>query len=234
MEELIARYIKNIENAIDVANDVKESPYFLRTKLIDHILDMQFHSELSRISSKELRIFLNELLNENSRYLHVGVGRGASFFSALFRNNVKHAVAVESFGGLLYDSSIKDTFEESSNKFGLINAFHVIDEDWKKFKDTNENILNKEKFDIYFYDGLYHSVNNHIKSLTDYYEYLDDVFILLIDDWNYTPVKEGTKIGIEKCGLKVKKEWELGCSQLPENSDQLSWHNGLYVAIMEK
>lgn len=236
MEELIADYSSRIEKAIDIANDVKESPYFLRSKLLDFLLDMSFHSNLSGFCPKELKIFLNELLNNKTRYLQIGLGRGGSFVPAMFRNDVKHAVGIDSFGGFLYDDSIKTSFKTTAENFGIIDGttFHLIEEDCFKLKNKHKEILQKEKFDVYFYDGYHHTVDDHMKALTQYYEYMDDVFIFIVDEWTYPPVSEGTKLGIQKCGLKVKKEWELGRSRLIQDPENLSWNNGLYVAIMEK
>jgi hypothetical protein len=54
--------------------------------------------------------------------------------------------------------------------------------------------LLKNKFSVYFYDGD-HSVISHEQALTYYYDYLENYFIYICDDWNSPDVQEGTKRG---------------------------------------
>ena len=93
------------------------------------------------------------------------------------------------------------------------------------------------KFNIYMYDGN-HTNDSHYKALVHYYNCLDDIFIFIVDDWNWIDVRNGTMKSIQKLNLKVlyKKEIRLTWdnSHTPPLQASQTWHNGIYVAILQK
>ncbi len=60
---------------------------------------------------------------------------------------------------------------------------------------------------------------------------LDDLFIAVVDDWNWDDVKTGTRLAFEKLDYHVLYEVELPASA---NGDTLNWWNGLYVAVISR
>jgi hypothetical protein len=72
------------------------------------------------------------------------------------------------------------------------------------------------------YDGN-HTNENHYNALLHYYNCLDDIFIFIVDDWNWKDVRDGTINSIQKLNLKVLYEKEIRF-----------WWNGIYVAILQK
>jgi hypothetical protein len=68
-------------------------------------------------------------------------------------------------------------------------------------------------------------------ALTYYYDAMDDTFLYICDDYNWSNVQEGTKQGINKCNLKILEEQTLLCD---ENGDINSWWNGIYIALLQK
>jgi len=87
------------------------------------------------------------------------------------------------------------------------------------------------------YDGN-HTNESHYNALLHYYNCLDDVFIFIVDDWNWKDVRDGTMKCIEKLNLKVLYEKEVRLtwdnSHTPELEARNSWWNGIYVAILQK
>lgn len=173
-------------------------------------------------SSFKVRNFLNCLLEfPDSKYFEVGVWKGSTFYSALYNNNPSYAVAVDNwseFGGSCdeFKNNIIDL--ECNYEIYNIDCFKI---DKKIFKN---------KFNIYFYDGN-HSVLSQEQALVFYYDVLEDTFLYICDDWNCQEVKDGTKQGILKTGLKIIKDWDLPAIA---NGDLKNWWNGLYVAILQK
>jgi hypothetical protein len=104
------------------------------------------------------------------------------------------------------------------------NCFHI---DISKFP----------KFNIYLYDGN-HSAASHFLALDHYYNCLDDIFIFMVDDWNWSYVRDGTKQSIEHLKLKVLYEKEIRLtndnSHTPQPLASQTWWNGLYIAILQK
>jgi hypothetical protein len=86
------------------------------------------------------------------------------------------------------------------------------------------------KFNIYMYDGN-HTNESHYKALLHYYDCLDDVFIFIVDDWNWKDIRDGTMDSIEKLNLKTLYEKEI---YTPGNGTSETWWNGIYVAILQK
>lgn len=229
MEELVQKYVEKIEHAIDYGNDVLTDPFFMRTKLTNVLLSIK------GMSSMENRILLNELVDENSCYLEIGVDRGTTFISALYKNNAKYAVGIDHYGGPLFADDIKNKFIQMAEFFDLYESkdFHLIHNDCFRLNDQDVSVLSKHKFNIFFYDGA-QTIESCAKLLNYYYEFLDDTFIFIVDDWSKQIVVDGIKKSLVSSNMKIVKEWNLGHSMFLKNSMELSWHNGLYVAILQK
>lgn len=186
------------------------------TKLNQHALQM------SGMSSFKVRNFLNKLLEmSDSRYLEIGVWRGATFYSALLGNSPKYAVAIDNFSQFEGSENI---FQENLRDVGV--PFEFINSDSFMTKDK----LQSKKFNIYFYDGC-HQEESQFKAIEYYYDNMDDEFIYLCDDWNGTEVRNGTYRAIEANKLSIIKEWDLPANY---NGDLNNWWNGLWVSILRK
>jgi hypothetical protein len=98
----------------------------------------------------------------------------------------------------------KKQFLENVEKFQGVNRLEIIE------KDSFETDLTGHKFNMYLYDG-HHSVESHTKALTHFISVMDDVFIFVVDDWDWQDTKTGTRKAIEELGLIV--EYEVGHSQ---------------------
>ena len=213
---MIDEYIERVENAIKLA------VINTKTKLQEN----QFL--LEGMSSRENRILLNELVREGDKYLEIGVHKGSTFVSALYKNSYKHAVAIDNFSQFGDRTVLKKWFDQNCEENEIRNytflerdCFNLFPEDKDLIKDTN----------VYFYDGD-HTEEDQKKALIYYYEFLANEFLIIIDDYNHAPVQFGTKGGIDyirSLGGKIHKEWILNSSV-----GDKGWHNGLYLAVVSK
>lgn len=228
METIVEKYIQRVERAIDFGLDQKRwrdrEISIMRTKLNQSVFN------INGMSTPEVRMFLNELIDQETNYLEIGTHRGSTFVSAMYKNNPKNAIAIDDFGGPMHAPDIKNDFlkncaDNEVTKYKLIHndSFRLKPNELESIKDIN----------VYFYDGG-HTENDHKRSLTYYYNCLSKIFIFVVDDWVHQPAVSGTLKAIEELNLKVHKKWELGHSQHIKNSPDLSWHNGLYIAVLEK
>ena len=175
------------------------------------------------------RHFYNNLLNTNdARYLEIGTWKGSSVCSAMCNNKAK-VVCIDNwseFGGP------KSEFLVNFETFKGENDARFIESDCYKV-----DISLLPKFNIYMYDGN-HSHESHYKALLHYYDCLDDIFIFIVDDWNWKDVRDGTFNSIKKLNLKVLYEKEVRLtfdnSHTPEPERTNTWWNGIYVAILQK
>lgn len=228
MENLVEKYIERVERAIDHGLDqerwLKREISTLRTKLDQQVFN------INGMSTAEVRILLNELVQEDTRYLEIGIHRGSTFVSALYKNKYQSATAIDHFGGPMYSDSIINEFIKNC-KNNNVNNFTLIRND--SFKLTSDQKSAIKDINFYFYDGG-HNATEHEMALTYYYENLSNVFIFIVDDWVHLPAKEGTAHALEKLPLKVHKKWEIGKPQRETDTPGLTWHNGLYIAVCEK
>jgi hypothetical protein len=181
------------------------------------------------MSGIKTRHFYNNLLNtENARYLEIGTWKGSSVCSAMCGNKAM-VVCIDNwsqFGGP------KAEFLVNFEKFKGENDATFIEDDCYK---VDVSLL--PKFNIYMYDGN-HDNESHYNALLHYYNCLDDVFIFIVDDWNWEEVRNGTIKSIKKLNLKVLYEKEIRLtwdnSHTPRDQALQTWHNGIYVAVLQK
>ena len=181
------------------------------------------------MSGIKTRHFYNNLLNtEDARYLEIGTWKGSSVCSAMCGNKA-YVVCIDNwseFGGP------KNEFLANFERYKGENNATFIENDCYKV-----DISELSKFNIYMYDGN-HSNESHYNALQHYYNCLDDIFIFIVDDWNWEDVRNGTISSIKKLNLKVLYEkeirttWDNSVPKEPELSK--NWWNGIYVAILQK
>jgi hypothetical protein len=194
------------------------------SKITNDIINME------GMSGIKTRHFYNNLLNtEDARYLEIGTWKGSSVCSAMCGNKAK-VICIDNwseFGGP------KSEFLVNFEKFKGENEATFIENDCFKV-----DVSTLPKFNIYMYDGI-HSKESHYKALLHYYNCLDNVFIFIVDDWNWKDVRDGTINSIQKLNLKVLYEKEIRTTNNDTHveggsPEQKSWHNGIYVAILQK
>jgi hypothetical protein len=194
------------------------------SKLIDRILHME------GMTGKKTRHFYNNLLDmEDARYLEIGTWKGSSVCSAMYGN---HATVVcidnwSEFGGP------KNEFLTNFNNYKGDNDAKFIEHDCFTL-----DISEFPKINIYMYDGN-HTSDSHYKALIHYYKCLDDMFVFIVDDWNWKEVRDATNASFKKLNLSVLYEREIKTTNDDTHPawgsvEQVQWHNGIYVAILQK
>jgi hypothetical protein len=187
-----------------------------QSKITDEILHMD------GMTGKMTRHFYNNLLDRvDPRYLEIGTWKGSSTCSAMCGNKAK-VVCIDNFSE--FDGP-RDEFHKNFNKYKGDNDATFIESDCFQV-----DVSKLPKFNIYMYDG-FHLAESHYKALVHFYDCLDDIFIFIVDDWNWDYVREGTFSSFEKLGLKKLYEKEIFT---PGNCTKNTWWNGIYIAILQK
>ena len=200
--------------------------YKIRSKICNSkILDIH------GMSTAEVRIFLNELVKNDTNYLEIGLYTGSTFLSAMYENEPNKSFAIDSFNDFedKDGKKIMDEFLHNCSAISIRN-FCFIKSD--SFSLTEEQKQNIKDINLYFYDAG-HSYRDHFYALKYYLDALSKIFIFIVDDWTHPEAQYGTMFAIQKLNIKVHKQWILGKSQHDKNPG-LNWHNGLYVAVLEK
>jgi hypothetical protein len=193
------------------------------SKICDFIINMEGMSGL------KTRHFYNNLLNfDDARYLEIGSWKGSSVCSAMYNNNAM-IICVDNwseFGGP------KDEFLVNFNKFIGNNNARFIEYDCFKI-----DVSTLPKFNIFMYDGD-HSYDKHYNALIHFYNSLDDIFIYIVDDWNWEHIRNATSKSIKDLNLNILYQKEIRLtndnSHTPHNEAKISWWNGIYITILQK
>lgn len=180
---------------------------------------------IAGMSSIQIRHLLNNILNTpDVNYLEIGVHRGSTFISALYKNEVDSAYAIDNW--ILYAvENARQVFMDNCEKFGICNfrffeedAFHI---DLRKIKHT---------INVYFYDAQ-HSEEFTTQALTHFYDILADEFIFIVDDFDWEGPPKGALKGVQECGLRILHQWHLKSNC---GSDNDSWWNGIGIFVLKK
>ena len=196
------------------------------------------------MSGKKYRYFINNLvsLTENPRYLEIGSWTGSTVCSALYGNAAK-AVCIDNWITIPEEEEVRKFFNtEDQKKTFEINTKKVITEkiDFQfiesDFRKVNFNKLGK--FNIYCYDAL-HDLKNQYDGIAIVQPALDNIFTLIVDDWNLKEVRNGTFNAFGDLGITVISTIEVKTTQndiYPKfiHSHYSDWHNGYFIAVCEK
>lgn len=210
------KYISLIENSF-------ENALLNKSKLCNEILYME------GMTGIKTRHFYNNLLNtDDARYLEIGTWKGSSVCSAMYGNNAK-VICIDNWSEF---NGPKDDFLKNFNKYKGDNIAGFIESDCFRI-----NVSMLPKFNIYLYDGN-HTFESHYKGLVYYQDCLDDIFIYIVDDWNWKSVRDGTMNAIKDLNLTILYEKEIRLtwdeSHTPEDIARDTWWNGIYVAVLQK
>ena len=190
--------------------------------------------EADGMSGKAFRMFLNSLvrLTDDARYMEIGVFRGATFCSAINRNNVD-AVAIDNWSQFGHQRSI---FRQMVETFGGGTTGTTIEQDFRQV-DYGWITARYGARNIYFFDGP-HEYEDHRDAIAVAQPALADQFVLIVDDWNDKRVREGTNEGIERARLRVDHAIEIFTADegaKPETMFAKSdWHCGVMIAACTK
>jgi len=176
-----------------------------------------------------VRKLLNQAVRESDSYMELGVYCGGTFCAAMYGNDDVPAVAIDSWRetfGITVKSGIrpKDEFHKNTKRF-IKASFTFIESDHWEVKALPISPR------LFFYDGD-HSIMAQEKALTHYAPMCADVFIYIVDDFNWERVRAGTLLGIQKAGLRIiMQEW-LG-KGAPESDGKGYW-NGIGMFLLSK
>lgn len=185
--------------------------------------------KIGGMSGTKTRHFYNNLLNiPDARYLEIGTWRGSSVCSAMCNNKAK-VLCIDNWSEFNDDVS-KTEFFDNFEKFKGANDATFIENDCFRV-----DVSALPKFNIFMYDGN-HSEECQYMALKHYYRCLDDVFIFIVDDWNWEAVRTGTLRSIRDLNLTVV--WEKDIRVIWNDDDwknaRETWWNGMYVVVLKK
>lgn len=177
-----------------------------------------------------IRHLYNNLCDrEDARLLEIGAWRGASTVSFLHGNRV-NATVIDNwsqFGNYSAECVERiDRYRGESNVEILEGDCWAIDPSWLG------------RYNLYLYDAGHHR-KDQARALTHFTPYLDDVAIVVIDDWHWHGPRAGTEAGLAKIEHEVVWRQDIPCVDLEQGDlrrpqDGAGWWNGLSVLVLAR
>ena len=203
---------------------------FGRTLMHDSKLPQEIR-KIEGMSGQIYRSFINNLVetHADARYLEIGSWAGSTATAALYGNTVK-CVCVDNwsqFGGPkeVFFANIERVRSEKID-------FTFIEDD---FRNVNFGAIGS--FNIFMFDGP-HSEQDQYDGVMLAQQALDKSYILIVDDWNWTPVRNGTFRALlsTSCAISFWIEVRTTFDDTHANIafQDSDWHNGYFIAVIEK
>jgi GT2 family glycosyltransferase/tetratricopeptide (TPR) repeat protein/2-polyprenyl-3-methyl-5-hydroxy-6-metoxy-1,4-benzoquinol methylase len=177
------------------------------------------------MTSTPIRHLLNRLGElPGCRYLEIGAFYGATLLAASY-DNPGSFLSVDNFSKF-NDPDPRPILHSNLSRFKDNCHVEFREQDcWRLPCELEPGSVN-----VYFYDG-HHAFEAQRDALVRFADIVADPFVLIIDDWNFDYVQQGTRTALEQLGWSVRTEW---CRETGYNGDADSWWNGLFVAVIEK
>lgn len=185
------------------------------------------------MTSPKIKHFMNNLCSHDDvRYLEIGLGTGSVHYAALFNNEHTKAYGCDLWTKKKVGEDGRESFHKNYKKFiGKLRTKIFDGSCW----EIPEGFL-EDKINVYFFDGP-HEIIDHQKAIVDFWTYLDDEFILLIDDWNDHRVKIGTNNALDliKPNILFEKTLPAVIGDTPPHwGDMNRWWNGWKIFVIRK
>jgi predicted O-methyltransferase YrrM len=174
---------------------------FARTQCFESkIADAALH-EIGGMSGVKTRHLYNNIcsLNKPIRYLEVGSYTGSTICAALYKNPHVTAWAYDNFSE--FDGTL-EKLEENVQKYIPDANLTIKKEDFFTATELPSEI------DVFLYDGP-HGRENHRDAIVKIWPHLAAESIIIVDDWNWSEVRDGTYQGFLDVGAKIQKTWEI-------------------------
>ena len=183
------------------------------------------------MSGRKYRLLINNLIEAipDARYLEIGTWAGSTLCSAINQNQVR-ATAIDNwseFGGP------KAQFLSNLERFKTPGAdVTFIENDFRKI-----DYASLGRFNVYMFDGP-HTTADQYDGISLPLPALEDEFVLIVDDWNHGPAREGTLKALAALNLTVLHAFAIRTTldgSHPTLARQASdWHNGYFIAVVSK
>ena len=189
------------------------------------------------LSSNRIRHFLNSLCShDDAVYLELGTYTGSTFFAATMNNKAK-CIGVDDFS----EPNVKPIVDRGMwTECG--NPYDTFVNNWQKYENGNaafvkasveeltEEDFGGSKANILFYDAN-HDMMVQMNNLNHLLPFLDEKFILIVDDANFDGVVEGAVSWAQENNLKCYLERKILSSVI---ESPVHWWNGIHVMVLEK
>ena len=181
------------------------------------------------MTGRRTRHFYNGLCRQGRKinYLEVGTWKGSSLIAAMYGNEANvSATVIDNWSQF---NGPRDEFLHKSRYLAPDCNLKLLDQDCF-------GVTSLPPIDVYLYDGD-HSYELQYKAMTHFAGFLRRPAIVVVDDWNWGSVRQGTLDGLRDVpGLKVEFSTEIrhtaDDTHSPPDVAAAEFWNGIYVAVV--
>lgn len=183
------------------------------------------------MSGQSYRTFINDFVgaSPDARYLEVGSWAGSTATAALFGNRVR-AVCIDNwslFGGP------KEAFQENMRRVVDDRIdFRFIESDFRTV-----DFASVGRFNVYLFDGPHEEIDQY-DGVVLAQPALEPTYLLIVDDWNWRAVRNGTFRALLDTRCRVEAAIEVRTTLDNTHAtvawEKSDWHNGYFLAIVTK
>lgn len=187
--------------------------------------------KMEGMSGRRYRHLINKLvcLTPDARYLEIGSWAGSTACSAIYGNKCK-VLCIDNwsqFGGP------KTKFHQNINRYKNDDVnFSFIENNYEAVDYSQIG-----KYNVYLFDGP-HEEHHQYAGIAATQAALEDTYLLIVDDWNWKSVREGTTNALRELNQTIISSIIIRTTQneihpIPSGPDS-EWHNGYFIAVIKK
>jgi hypothetical protein len=177
------------------------------------------------MSGQRYRAFANRLVSTipEARYLEVGSWKGSTLCAAL-HGNAALGTCIEDWS---HYGGPRDEFFANTNP--VRSRLTIVENDFRKV-----DYRSLGQFNVYLFDGP-HDEQDQYDGVVITQSALADRHVLIVDDWNWPPVRLGTLRALRDMGSRVLFAGEIRTIvSSGVSGTQTDWHNGVFAAAISR
>lgn len=182
--------------------------------------------DMEGMSGIKYRHFISALMRglflPYPKYLEIGSWKGSTAIAACYGRG-DSPICIDNwseYGGTF------DAFHANMTKWGQ--AYRLFNND---FREVDYAAL--PACDVFFYDGS-HTYQDQHDAIVLAQPALADDHVLIVDDWNWPEVRNGTMDALRDIGAEIVASIEIRTPRNPAIGEKTDWHNGYLIAEIRK
>lgn len=190
--------------------------------------------EMDGMSGRKYRRFINALMAgmNSPSYLEIGCYKGSTACCALFGNRAS-ATLIDNWSQFNAKHDVKEEFY--ANLAAIASSrlkISVLEQD---FRSVDAAAIGSHN--VYLFDGPHNELDQY-DGIARFQDALAAEYVLIVDDWNWSRIRAGTRRAMEATGNVMEFSVEVRTTNdgshpriSGANSD---WHNGYLIAAVTK
>ncbi len=220
-EPIVEEYIRRIDESVEKAFRCQSN--LLPRDFALPELKTHWRGVESMNRPEYLHLLTNLCSYPDVVHMHIGFWKGGSLFPCLEGDPNTKVYGVDCF---FNDAGLRTTFMEHSSRLGYDGKYELFDCD---YRDVDLSLIS-DKINFHLYDAD-HAEEHQYNGLVRFEPVLADVFIFLVDGYDWTTIYDGTWRALNDL---IGRGWKLRYKKELFGADHDKWHTGHGLFVMER